>query len=73
MGAVPGRNPHGIALSRVAQTKQPGIRVIFTARKEMEEYTEGLGELIPHPVSIPDLIDAVGRFLDQDGPLRSSP
>src|SRR5215472_9476924 len=52
----PEGTPHGIALARMGQSKRPGLKVIFTAREDMEEFTEGLGELIPHPVNIPDLV-----------------
>ena len=65
---LPEGTPHGIALVRMAQSRRPGLKIIFTARPDMEEFTEGLGELIPHPVRIPDLVDAVNRLLDADEP-----
>jgi hypothetical protein len=52
----------------MAQSRRPGLKIIFTARPDMEEFTEGLGELVPHPVRIPDLVDAVNRLLDADEP-----
>lgn len=60
--------PHGIALVRMARQRRPGLKVIFTAREEMGEFTEDLGELIPHPVSIPDLVETVNRLLDRSEP-----
>lgn len=68
----PEGTPHGIALARMAQSKRPRLKIVFTAREEMEEFTEGLGDLIPHPVSIPDLVEVANRLLNEDGPsLRS--
>lgn len=66
----PKGTPHGIALARMALTQRPDLKVIFTAREEMEEFTEGLGDLIPHPVSIPDLVETVDKLLNEP-PLRS--
>jgi DNA-binding NtrC family response regulator len=59
---------HLIALARMAQSRRPGLEIIFTARPDMEEFTKGLGELIPHPVRIPDLVDAVNRLVDAGEP-----
>lgn len=64
----PAGTPHGIALVRMARQRRPGLKVIFTAREEMGEFTEDLGELIPHPVSIPDLVETVNRLLDRSEP-----
>lgn len=52
----------------MARQRRPGLKIIFTAREEMEEFTEDLGELIPHPVSIPDLVETVNRLLDRSEP-----
>jgi DNA-binding NtrC family response regulator len=68
----PPGTPHGIALARMAQQKRPGIKIIFTGREEMEEFTERLGEFIPHPVSIPALVEAANRLVEQDEPPRSA-
>lgn len=64
----PAGTPHGIALVRMARQRRPSLKIIFTAREEMEEFTEDLGELIPHPVSIPDLVEAVNKLLDRSEP-----
>jgi hypothetical protein len=51
-------------------------RVLVTVKDaiclEMEEFTEGLGEFIPHPVSIPALVEAANRLVEQDEPPRSA-
>jgi DNA-binding NtrC family response regulator len=57
---------NGISLARMARSKRPGIRVLFAARPEFAEYAEGLGKFMPLPVSVPDIVDAVGRMLESD-------
>jgi DNA-binding NtrC family response regulator len=57
---------NGAALARMARSKRPGIRVLFTALPEWEEYAEGLGKFMPLPVSVPGVVDAVRRMLESD-------
>lgn len=64
VGFPPG-TPNGVSLALMARRQRRGIKVIFTARPDREEFTEGLGELVPHPVSIPALVDAANRLLDR--------
>lgn len=61
----PEGTPHGIALARLAQSRRPGLKILFTARPDMDEFTEGLGELILHPVRIPDLVNAATKLLNE--------
>lgn len=68
----PEGTPHGISLARMAQRKRPGLKLIFTAREDLEELTERLGLLVPHPVSIPDLVDAAERLLGEERPSGSA-
>jgi DNA-binding NtrC family response regulator len=58
---------NGVALARMAQAKRPGIRVLFTALPEYAGYAEGLGKIMPMPVSVPDVVDAVASMLESDG------
>jgi DNA-binding NtrC family response regulator len=53
--------PHGISLALMLRTKYPTLRVVFVARSERREYTEGIGELVPHPVDLEKLVEAVKR------------
>jgi DNA-binding NtrC family response regulator len=57
---------NGVSLARMARSKRPGIRVLFTALPEFENYAEGLGKFMPMPVSLPDVVDAVVRMLESD-------
>jgi PleD family two-component response regulator len=59
----PEGRPNGISLALMARRKRPGIKIVFTSREEKERFTEGIGELVPHPVSLPALIEAVSRAL----------
>jgi DNA-binding NtrC family response regulator len=59
---TPGK-PNGVSLARMARYKRPGIRVLFSALPELEKHTERLGEFMPMPVSVPDVMQAVVRLL----------
>jgi DNA-binding NtrC family response regulator len=54
---------NGIALARMARYKRPGIRVIFTAVPQHESHAWGLGEFLPAPVHVNDIVEAVDRLL----------
>lgn len=60
-------SPNGVSLALVTRHKRPNIQVIFTERAELEEHAKGIGELIPHPVIIDDLVAAVKRALGKSG------
>jgi DNA-binding NtrC family response regulator len=62
----PGK-PNGVTLARMARTKRPGIRILFTARAEFEEYADGLGEFMAAPINVPDVVAAVERLLKSYG------
>jgi DNA-binding NtrC family response regulator len=59
---------HGVALARMARSKRPGIRVLFTALPEFSEYAEGLGKFMPMPVSVTDVVAAVRSLIGSDHP-----
>ena len=59
---APGK-PHGIALAQMAKVKNPGIKVLFTASSKYEAEAQELGEFLPLPVSMSDLVSTVGRLL----------
>jgi DNA-binding NtrC family response regulator len=58
----PGK-PNGVSLALMTRYRRPDVRVIFTARAEMERHTQGIGELVPAPVNISDLVATVRRLL----------
>ena len=58
----PGRL-NGIALARMARFKLPAVRVVFTAVPEYESHTEGLGEFLPAPVGVDDVVEMAERSL----------
>jgi DNA-binding NtrC family response regulator len=62
----PGKS-NGVALARVARTKRPGIRVLFTGLRQHASHTEGLGTFMPLPVRVPDVVEAVTRLLNNEG------
>jgi DNA-binding NtrC family response regulator len=60
---APGK-PHGIALARSALANCPGLRVLFLARPELQEHTEGVGVFMPLPVDINEVMTEVDRLLE---------
>ena len=59
----PEGKPHGVSLALVLRAKHPGLKVVFTARAERIEHTEGIGELVQHPVDLEKLVEAVERVV----------
>jgi len=60
----PRGKPTGISFARMARYERPGIRVVFTARPEFAEHADGLGEFVPMPANMPDMVHVVGRLLE---------
>jgi len=58
----PGK-PNGVSLARMARQKRPRIKVLFTALPEFAELVDGVGEFMPLPVELPELMAAVERLL----------
>ena len=46
--------------------KKPGVRVLFVARDENREHTEGIGEFLAVPVTGPEIAATVKRILAED-------
>ncbi len=67
----PSGKPNGVALALMARHRRPGIRVVFTAHADMQPHAEGIGEFLPVPVAIPELVAVVRRLLPgRAAPLR---
>jgi hypothetical protein len=62
---APGK-PHGVALARWARSNCPNVRILFVALPEFAADIEGLGVLLPRPVSVAQVAEAVGRMLSND-------
>ena len=56
--------PNGIALARMARFRRRNIQILFTALPEFEQEVKGLGEFMPMPVAVPDVVDAAERLLN---------
>jgi hypothetical protein len=50
----------------MARHERSGIKVLFTARPEFAEHAEGVGEFMPVPIKLPELVEAVGHLLQTD-------
>jgi hypothetical protein len=66
----PEGKPHGVSLALVLRAKYLRLKAGFTARAERIEHTEGLGELVPHPVDLARLVRAVERAIRGEDPQR---
>ena len=64
--AFPEGTPHGVAIARMARMKKPGIRVLFVARPENREHTEGVGEFLPLPMPASEIVAAAKRLLAEE-------
>jgi hypothetical protein len=51
----------------MAQNKRPGIKVLFCTLPTWAEVAAGVGEFLPAPINVPDVVEAVGRLLQADG------
>jgi CheY-like chemotaxis protein len=59
--------PNGVALARMVRFRLPRSKVLFVALPERREHTEGVGELLPTPVTAAEILAAVDRLLTRDG------
>jgi FixJ family two-component response regulator len=55
------QSPNGASLALVLRMKYPALKVVFAARAEWEIYTSDIGELVPFPVDLKKLVEAVLR------------
>jgi hypothetical protein len=58
--------PHGVALARWARGNCPSVRILFVALPRFAAEVEGIGVLLPTPVSVTQVTEAVGRVLSTD-------
>ena len=58
--------PHGVALAQWARERSPAVGILFVALPEFQADVEDLGVLLPRPVSVPEVAEAVGRMLSSD-------
>ena len=64
-GRYPKGQPNGVSLALLLRTKQPGLKVVFTALAEYEQHFEGIGVFLPLPVDMPELVETVARLIDE--------
>jgi hypothetical protein len=63
MEFAPGKS-NGLALARMARSKRPQIKVLFTALPEYADHADDLGDFLPMPLSVEDAIEAITGLLD---------
>lgn len=69
----PQGSPHGVSLAMMARRKLPDIKVLFVARPESQRHTDGIGEFMPAPVSIPELVERVSQILAEHASALNHP
>ncbi len=58
--------PNGIALTRMARHKRPGIRVLFIGEPGLEHYMDGLGAFLASPVDAQQIAKKAIELLLED-------
>ena len=71
--SFPPGNPNGVSLARIALLRRPGIKVIFAGGEQMREYAAGVGEFLPNPISVSELVETVTRLLSEQEQPASDP
>jgi len=51
--------PTGVSLALILRTRYPGMNVVFVGAPENRPHTQGIGTLIPHPVDLARLLQAL--------------
>ena len=59
----PPGQPNGVSLGLLARAKCPGVRVLFTVRREVARQTDGVGEFLAAPVTPADILAKVREIL----------
>jgi DNA-binding NtrC family response regulator len=54
---------NGVSLAMMAINRRPTIKVLFVAREENRPHAQGIGEFLPMPAAVPDIVTAVERLL----------
>jgi DNA-binding NtrC family response regulator len=53
----------GLSLARVARAARPGVKVLFIARAGYQYLTKGVGEFMPAPADMDDVVTVVEQML----------
>jgi DNA-binding NtrC family response regulator len=67
----PAKTPNGVALARMARHKRREIKVLFAAHPNSEKYVGDLGEFLPTPVEVSQLVRTVSRMIEPGDPLQA--
>ena len=57
------RTLNGLALARMLLAKRRGVKTVFIARAEYEQFAADVGEFLSPPLNPHHLVDVVGRLL----------
>ena len=58
----PSGKPNGVSLALMARTRRSGLKIVFTAQAGHKKHTDGIGELLPHPIDMSKLVETVTRL-----------
>jgi hypothetical protein len=62
---APGR-PNGVTLAQWVRERKPGVRILFVALPEFQTDIGDVGVLLPRPVSVPQVAEAVCHMLSNE-------
>ena len=61
--SFPPGNPNGLSLARMARNRRPAITVLFFGPARLLEHTDGVGEFLPAPITVPEIVETVTKLL----------
>lgn len=59
----PQGKPHGVALAQMVRLKRPEVRILITGKSHLAHFADGVGEFLPHPVTVTEMVAAAERLL----------
>lgn len=59
----PEGSPHGVLLARIAHRMMPNLKVLFVGQPEQRDHTDEIGEFMPAPVTVAELVDRLSEIL----------
>lgn len=60
--------PNGIALARMARFKRPGTKVLFVGDEVLAVHTDGVGDLLPSPVTVEQVVEKGVAMMETRSP-----
>jgi DNA-binding response OmpR family regulator len=59
----PNGKPNGVSLALMARNRRPEMDVIFLGSPDYAQYSAGLGDIIPTPASVSEIVQHAAKLL----------